>query len=105
MSFSSGSSSEVYQSGMFRMPIIALVALLLATAAPVSPGMAQGGCVSNSEGHQLVAQGQAITFPEAASRAGIEANQVVGVQLCQAGGGYVYRVRLRDGRQANIPAN
>ena len=88
---------------MFRLPIIALTALFFGTATPSSPAVAQ--CVSNSEGHQLVAQGQAITFPEAASRAGIQANQVVGVQLCRSGGGYVYRVRLRDGRQANIPAN
>jgi hypothetical protein len=105
MPFSNGSFGRVYSAGMSNVRTLILAALLLAATGPLAESRAQGGCFSPSEGHQLVAEGQAITFPEAASRAGIEGNQVVDVQLCRSGGGYIYRVRLRDGGQANIPAN
>ena len=88
---------------MKRLGVIAFAALLLALSGIAAESQAQ--CVSDSEGHQLVAQGQAIPFPEAASRAGIPANQIVSVALCHAGGGYIYRVKLRQGGTKNIPAN
>jgi hypothetical protein len=90
---------------MIRLRAIAVAGLFLALSGTGTEGFAQGGCVSDSEGHQIVAQGQAIPFPEAASRAGIPANQIVGVALCHAGGGYIYRVQLRQGGTKNIPAN
>ena len=88
---------------MSRLRIIAVAALLAFSGLP-NAAMAQG-CASREEARQLLDQGQVIPLPEATSRAGIEDNDVVDAQLCQAGGGYVYRVRLRDGGQASIPAN
>ena len=93
---------------MFKLPIIAMTALFLATAGQPSPGSAQG-CVSGGQGQQLVAQGQVMPFPEAIRRAGISPNQLAGnPQLCQSGGGFVYRVQvLQDGyvNSVSIPAN
>lgn len=88
---------------MQRLRIIA-VASLIALCGVTSDGMAQS-CVSRQEARQLLDQGQIIPLPDATSRAGIDASQVVDAELCQGGGGYVYRVRLRDGGQANVPAN
>jgi hypothetical protein len=88
---------------MNGLRIIAVAALLAFSGLP-GAAMAQG-CVSGQEARQLLDQGQVIPFPEAAARAGLESNQVADAQLCQSGGGYVYRVRLRDGGQASIPAN
>ena len=88
---------------MSRLRTIAFAGLFLALSGIGTASMAQ--CVSDSEGHQIVAQGQAIPFPEAASRAGIPANQIVSVVLCHAGGGYIYRVQLRQGGTKSIPAN
>ena len=85
----------------------ALLALTL--SGPGSDALAQGGCVSGQEGRQLMEGGRIVPFPEAARRAGISSDQVVEVQLCPAGGGFVYRVRvLQPGgqvRRMNIPAN
>jgi hypothetical protein len=67
--------------------------------------MAQGGCVSGQEGRALVAEGRVMPFPEAARRAGIADNDVVAVDLCRSGGGFVYRVRLRQGGETTIPAS
>ncbi len=89
---------------MFRFRTLALAALLVA-AAPASPSLAQGGCVSDSEGHQLVAQGQAVPLAVAVSRAGIPNNKVVGAHLCHSGSGYSYRVQLSDGSTRDIPAS
>ena len=88
---------------MSRLRTIAVAGLFLALSGIGTQSMAQ--CVSDLEGHQIVAQGQAIPFPEAASRAGIPANQIVSVALCHAGSGYIYRVELRQGGSKNIPAN
>jgi hypothetical protein len=90
-------------SAMTRLRCIA-AAVAIALSAFAGGAFAQG-CVSGQEARQLIDQGQVVPFPEAASRAGLAANQVVDVQLCQAGGGYVYRVRLRDGGEANVPAS
>ena len=73
----------------------ALIALSLAGS--VSHGMAQG-CISDAEFRQLVQQGQVVTLPEAMQRAGVS-GQVIDAQLCPAGGGYVYRVRVRQDGQ------
>jgi hypothetical protein len=81
--------------------------MLLALAAAPSGALAQG-CLSSAEGRQLMEQGQVIPFPEAVRRAGLSADQVVDVQLCQSGGGYVYQVRILVGGQVTsqtIPAN
>jgi hypothetical protein len=90
---------------MSKLRAIAVAGLFLALSGVHTASLAQSGCVSDSEGHQIVAQGQAIPFPEAASRAGIPANQIVSVALCRAGGGYIYRVQLRQGGTKNIPAS
>ena len=81
--------------------------LAVAIAGPASPVMAQQ-CLSGGEGRQLLEQGQVIPFPQAANQAGIAPDQVVDVQLCRSGGGYVYRVRVLDASgqvtSMNIPA-
>ena len=75
---------------------------------PLAEGLAQGGCVARGESRELLEQGIVIPFPAALRQAGLKRNQVVDVQLCRAGGGYVYRVRvLQPGgavRPMNIPA-
>ena len=85
----------------------AVAILLLACAGAFSPAAAQG-CVSGGEGRQLVAEGEVAPFPDALARAGVSADQVVDVQLCQSGGGWVYRVRVLDAggevTSVNIPA-
>lgn len=64
--------------------------------------------MSRGEGRELVAEGQVIPFPDALQQAGIAAEQVVDVQLCESGGGFVYRVRVLQPngrvRATNIPA-
>lgn len=93
---------------MCQLPVIAIVALFLATAGAPSPSLAQS-CVSGQEARQLLEQGQAVPFPEAIRRAGISPNQLAGdPQLCQSGGGFVYVVQvLQDGQvtSVSIPAN
>jgi hypothetical protein len=86
---------------------LATAFLLAALAGSPSASLAQGGCVSGGEGRQLLEQGQVMPFPQAMQQAGIS-GQVVDVQLCRSGGGYVYRARVRDEsgevRAVNIPA-
>lgn len=67
--------------------------------------MAQA-CVSPAEGRELLEQGQVVPLPEAMRQAGLNGG-VVGAELCRGGGGYIYRVRLRQSGQVrvvNIPA-
>ena len=108
MAFRSGSFDRVYRAGMAGFSLITIVALLLATAG-ASPGLAQGGCVSRQEARQLLEQGQAVPFPDALQRAGYSSDELAGdPQLCQSGGGLVYRVRIyQDGQvvAVSIPAN
>ena len=78
---------------------------MLACFPSVAP--AQSGCASRAEGRQLLEQGQVVPLPEAMRRAGLPSGAVVDAQLCREGGGYVYRVRVRQNgnvRQAKIPA-
>jgi hypothetical protein len=86
---------------------LTLLATLLAAAGLPSAGLAQ--CVSGQEARQLLEQGQVVPFPEALRRAGVSRDQLAGnPELCQAGGGFVYKVRVyQDGQLtgANIPAN
>jgi hypothetical protein len=83
----------------------ALAGILLAGGA----GPASAACLSGRDGRQLIEQGQVVPFPEAMRRAGLSSDQVVEVQLCEGGGGYVYRVQvLQPGgevRSMNIPAS
>jgi uncharacterized membrane protein YkoI len=68
--------------------------------------MAQA-CVSRAEGRQLLEQGQVMPLPEAIRQAGLAGGRVVDAQLCRAGGGFVYRIRiLQDGEVSGrtIPA-
>jgi hypothetical protein len=92
---------------MTTKQVIAASLLLLAITGPVSTSVAQE-CFSGSEGRQLLEQGQVVPFPTAVRQAGISSDQVVDVQLCRSGGGYVYRVRIlqADGQVVamNIPA-
>ena len=95
------------EAAMTTKHVIAAAILALALAGPTSGAVAQQ-CLSPSEGQALVAQGQVMPFPSAVRQAGISPDQVVDVQLCQAGGGYVYRVRVIDASgqvtAMNIPA-
>jgi hypothetical protein len=95
-------------SRMSKVRTIATAVLLLALAGPPSGASAQGGCVSPGEGQQMVAQGQVRPFPDAFRGAGFTADQLVDQpQLCSAGGGWVYRVRVLQGGQVStvdIPA-
>jgi hypothetical protein len=108
MSFSSGSLVRVYQTAMSLPSAAALVALFLAVAGTSGPAAAQA-CVSRQQARQLLEQGQAVPFPDALQRAGYSRNQLAGdPQLCKAGGGFVYRVRIvRSGQVSavSIPAN
>jgi len=91
---------------MSKQLILGLAVLFLAIAGSPDSGAAQG-CLSGGEGRQLLEQGEVMPFPEAMQRAGLSADEVVEVQLCQSGGGYVYRVRILQGGQVsskNIPA-
>jgi hypothetical protein len=94
---------------MCTIRALAVALLALSLNGPGSEAMAQRGCISGQEGRQLMESGQVVPFPEAARRAGLSSDQVVEVQLCQAGGGFVYRVRvLQPGgkvRGMTIPAN
>jgi hypothetical protein len=93
------------------MPLIRalLAAVLLWTATISSAIAAPEGCISRREGRQLVELGLVIPFPEAMRRAGLFRNQVLRVQLCAAGPGFVYRVQvLQPGgrvRAVIIPSN
>ena len=82
------------------------VLLALSLAGPVSDAVAQGACVSDIR--QLPGEARALTLPAALQRAGVS-GQVVDAQLCQSGGGYVYRVRIRAAngelKSMQIPAN
>ena len=84
---------------------IAAVLCAMVLAAP-SGGLA--ACLSRGDGRSLMEKGQVIPLPEALQRAGLSPGELVDVQLCQGGGGYVYKVRiLQDGgklRTMNIPA-
>jgi hypothetical protein len=88
---------------------IAAAAALLALSGLGTESLGQGGCVSGHEARQILEKGQAAPFPEAFRRAGYSRNQLAGdPQLCQSGGGYVYRVRVVQGGQVSsvtIPAN
>jgi hypothetical protein len=92
---------------MTRAIVLAL-ALLGGLAAATPQALAQG-CVGGREAQELIQQGQVAPFPEALRRAGFAPNELAGdPQLCQGGGGYVYRVRvMRDGQvsSVSIPAN
>lgn len=82
-------------------------ALLFAFAAIGDVGMAQAACVSDRDFRQLAARGQVVSLPDALRSAGVR-GQVIEAQLCEAGGGYSYRVRVRQRsgeiRSLNIPA-
>ena len=69
---------------------------------------AEAACLSDRETRQAVRSGEAVRLNVALRQAGIRPRDVVGAQLCEGGGGYVYRVRVYDGRNAtsvSIPAN
>lgn len=87
---------------------IALATLFLVTIGPVSPAKA-AGCVTRQEAHAMLERGEALPFPEALQRAGYSSDQLAGgPQLCEAGGRYVYRVKIVQQGQVQsvtIPAN
>ena len=93
---------------MFAAHLTLFASLLLGAASLPSEVLAQS-CVSGQEARQLLEQGQVVPLPEALRRAGVSRDQLAGnPQLCQAGGGFVYKVRVyQDGQLSavNIPAN
>ncbi|MBA3516192.1 MAG: hypothetical protein H0T75_00715 [Rhizobiales bacterium] len=93
---------------MTKIKDIAAAVLFTILAGLPAAGNAQAACISGQEGRQLLEQGQVVPFPEAMRQAGLKRDEVVDVQLCEGGGGFVYRVRvLQPGgrvRSMNIPA-
>lgn len=81
--------------------------LLLATLLiPLSAPLAQADCLSQGEMREVVASGSVIA-PVSATRAAQAQSpgaEVTRVQLCRAGGGYVYEITLlqRDGRVVSV---
>jgi hypothetical protein len=108
MPFSNGSCGDAYHVGMSAARTLILAALFVGTAGLSSEGWAQN-CVGGQEARQILQQGQAVPLAEALQRAGISPDQLAGnPQLCQSGGGFVYRVRVyQDGQLSSraIPAN
>ncbi len=93
---------------MTKIKDIAAAVLFTILAGLPAAGNAQAACISGQEGRRLLEQGQVVPFPEAMRQAGLKRDEVVDVQLCEGGGGFVYRVRvLQPGgrvRSMNIPA-
>jgi hypothetical protein len=89
---------------MIMLRTIALAALL-SFGGLASEGQAQ--CVPPGQGQQMVDQGTVRPLYVALQGAGLAQAQVLSAQLCQAGGGWVYRVRYRQGGNvgtADVPA-
>ena len=84
------------------------VALVLALLLGGLVAPASAACLSDRETRQAVRSGQAARLNVALRQAGIRPRDVVGAQLCEGGGGYVYRVKLltNDGSSSviSIPA-
>ena len=93
---------------MSKARTLILALLFLGAAVPFADAWAQG-CVGGQEAREILQQGQAIPLAEALQRAGISPDQLAGnPQLCQSGGGFVYRVRVNQGGELSsvtIPAN
>jgi hypothetical protein len=90
---------------MTKASIIAVATLLSAAVLGTSPGMGQCMSGRDAAARQAISQGQAVPLAVALNRAGLSSDQVAGAELCKAGGGYVYRVHLRQGGTRDIPAN
>lgn len=87
---------------MHMRNLLLLVTLLIPLSAPV----AQANCLSQGEMREVVAS-SAVVAPAAATRAAQAQSpgaEVTRVQLCRAGGGYVYEITLlqRDGRVVSV---
>jgi hypothetical protein len=93
---------------MCNLPVAAFATLFLATVAPMS-GATAAGCVAGQQARAILERGEAIPFPEALRRAGYSGDQLAGgPQLCEAGGRYIYRVKIVQRGQVQsvtIPAN
>ena len=90
---------------MTRFRAIALAALL-ALGGLSAEAQAQG-CVSAGQGQQMVDQGKVKPLYVALQSAGLAQAQVLSAELCQSGGGWIYRVRYRQGGDvgtADVPA-
>jgi hypothetical protein len=87
-----------------RRAALVLALLLGGFVAP-----ADAACLSDRETRQAVRSGQAVRLNVALQQAGVRRGDVVGVKLCEGGGGYVYRVKLltNDGSstEISIPAS
>jgi uncharacterized membrane protein YkoI len=82
--------------------LLILASLLIPLSAPV----AQSECLSQGEMREVVAS-SAVVAPAAATRAAQAQSpgaEVTRVQLCRAGGGYVFEITLlqRDGRLVSV---
>ena len=78
---------------MIKNRLIAAAFVASVLAGQASSAAAQE-CFSFRAGRQFVEQGLVVPLPEAMRRAGLRRNQLVNVQLCRAGGGFVYRLRV-----------
>jgi hypothetical protein len=86
-----------------RRAVLVLALLLGGLNAP-----AEAACLSDRETRQAVRSGEAMRLNVALRQAGIRPRDVVAAKLCEGGGGYVYRVRVYDGRNAtsiDVPAS
>lgn len=70
----------------------ALVASMIALAALNAPAAAQG-CLGPSESRAAVARGEAVPLSRVAGNLD---GQILDAELCQGGGGLVWRVRMLD---------
>lgn len=90
---------------MTRYRAIALAALLVLGG--LSAEARAQSCVPAGQGQQMVEQGQVKPLYVALQSAGLAQAQVLSAELCQAGGGWIYRVRYRQGGNvgtADVPA-
>ncbi|QFT33135.1 hypothetical protein K1718_19975 [Roseibium porphyridii] len=78
-----------------------LVALLIVFFAAVTP--ASAACLSQAQARDAVASGKAAPLGAVAGRAG---GEIVKAQLCQQGGGYVYKLSvLKGGKVTTVTVN
>jgi uncharacterized membrane protein YkoI len=78
-----------------------IIAFLIVTFAVIAP--VEAACLSQSQARDAVASGKAAPLGAVAGQAG---GEIVKAQLCQQGGGYVYRLSvLKGGKVTTVTVN